>query len=102
LVGKRVVASTALLLGFGLYSVENAVVGPAFMVLNGARLIRPQIWMYLAFTPVSIAAKIVFTRRLGIVAVPWATVIPYGLLIVLPLWLYVRRALAKMARQQES
>ena len=102
LVGKRVVAPTALLLGFGLYSVETAAAGPAFMVLNGAKLIRPQIWMYLAFTAVSITAKIVFTKRFGILAVPWATAIPYALLIILPLWLYVRRALAKMARQQES
>ncbi len=102
LVGKRVMAPTALLLGFGLYSVEVAAVGPAFMVLNGAKLIRPQIWMYLAFTPLSIAAKIVLTKRFGVLAVPWATAIPYGLLIVLPVWLYVRRALARMARQQES
>lgn len=102
LVGKRVAAPTLLLLGFGLYSVETAAAGPAFMVLNGARLIRPQIWMYLAFTTLSIASKIVFTRRFGVLAVPWATAIPYALVIILPLWMYVRRALAKMACQQES
>lgn len=102
LLGKVVVAPIALLLGFGFCAVVRAAAGPAFMVLNGAELIRPQIWMYLAFTAVSIAAKILFTKRFGVLAVPWATAIPYALVITLPVWLYVRRALAKMARQQES
>jgi O-antigen/teichoic acid export membrane protein len=102
LVGNKVAADRVLLLGLGAWSVMVAAAGPAFMVLNAVKLLRLQIAMYLIFTPVSIGAKFLLAKRFGVVVIPWATLISYGLLVLTPLWIYVPRVLDKLEDRHKS
>ncbi|MGH7866711.1 MAG: lipopolysaccharide biosynthesis protein, partial [Candidatus Dormibacteraceae bacterium] len=102
LVGQRVTVSPLLLLGLALWSVEMAVAGPLFMVLNAAGRMRAQVWMYSAFTIVSIIAKIFLVRGHGIQVIPWATAISYLLFILIPLRFYLPRVLTEIRERKGS
>ena len=93
LVGNAVAPDRFLLAGLGTWSVMLAAVGPSFMVLNAARVLRPQIIMYLIFTAASIAFKLLLAKRFGITAMPWITVCAYGVCILIPLYLLLPRVL---------
>lgn len=102
LVGHRVAPSRLLMLGLALWAVEVAAAGPAFMVLNAAGRLREQVWMYSAFTLVSISLKIAFARAYGVVAIPWATAVSYFVLILVPLTISLPRVFADLQGRRGS
>lgn len=93
MVGDRVIPHPTLLVGLAAWVLMIAVAGPGFMVLNAAKVLRPQILMYLIFTLSSITAKILLTARYGIDVIPWITVCLYAVFILIPLNMVVNRTL---------
>jgi O-antigen/teichoic acid export membrane protein len=91
-VGSEVTASLGLLLALGMWTVLAALGMAAAMYLNAANLMRIQVLCATFTVPASIALKIVFARRWGVAAVPWAMVIAYATLTLLPLALLRRHA----------
>jgi O-antigen/teichoic acid export membrane protein len=85
--GRQLELSYPLMIGLTVWGVLLCFAGPFFMVLNGANIIRPQIYIFGAFAAASIPLKYVAARFVGIWAVPWAAIIPYAI-IVLPFALY--------------
>ena len=72
-----------LMTGFTLWAALLCFAGPYFMVLNGANVVRPQVYVFGVFAVVSISLKYVGARFFGPWAIPWAALIPY-VVIVLP------------------
>ena len=97
-VGSDMQASTTLLLGLGLWTVLAALGTSVAMYLNASNLMWIQLGCSLLTVPTSILLKIAFVRRWGISAVPWAMVIAYVLLTVVPLVVFSRRAAARGQR----
>lgn len=81
--GRQLEPSYPLMIGLSLWSVLICFTGPYFMVLNGANIVRPQVYVFGAFAAVSISLKYAAARFIGTWALPWAAIIPYAT-IVLP------------------
>ncbi len=79
--------SYALTAGLAGWTALISFVGPYFMVLNGANVVRPQVYALAAFTVVSLALKCLFAKYVGTWTVPWAAVVPYAIIVV-PFVLY--------------
>lgn len=97
LTGHGMETNSVLLAGLGAWAVLTAVAGPAFMVLNAAHILRPQIYMYSAFLVLGVAAKIWLARYFGIEGVVWAGVVIYLLVVLLPLPGLVAKTLSQLA-----
>lgn len=97
-VGSDMQASTTLLLGLGLWTVLAALGTSVAMYLNASNRMWIQLVCSLLTVPTSVLLKIAFVRRWGISAVPWAMVIAYVLLTVVPLVVVSRRAAARGQR----
>ncbi len=68
--------------GMAAWAFLTSVMGPIFMILNGANAVRVQVLMFGAFSFVAIILKILLARRIGIAGVVWASVVPYACLVV--------------------
>jgi riboflavin transporter FmnP len=86
-----------LMLGLATWTVVSCIGGPLSVFLNGASVMRFQIITSSIFGVACLATKILFTRHFGIAGVPWATIITYSLLTVLPYAIYVPLLLTKMS-----
>lgn len=89
-VGRNLDYSLSLIIGTCLVQVLQAVISPHFMVLNALGMARAQILMYAIYTPVSLFLKFYSCAVFGQVAVPWAGVVCY-LLIIYPAVLYMEK-----------
>ena len=69
------------------------------MFLNGAGIIKFQVVVAAMFGIGCLLVKILFTHLYGIAGVPWATIITYSLITVLPCAWYVPRFLRRMEAQ---
>jgi O-antigen/teichoic acid export membrane protein len=95
-VGHRIHPPFVLLLGLAVWSVIDCGGGALNSFLNGASIIRFQVIVACLFGVGCLGLKIFFIRRYGLVGVPWASILAYGLLSVLPFALYVPRILKGM------
>lgn len=103
MVGDRVIPHYTLLAGLATWGIAMSLAGPGFMVLNAAKVLRPQILMYLLFTLTSITAKIILISRFGIDVIPWITACLYVVFILIPLHFMVNRTLNELeTRSDES
>ncbi|MFF0467971.1 lipopolysaccharide biosynthesis protein [Micromonospora zamorensis] len=83
-----------LLLGFACWWIVLAAISPRFMVQNAAGVVRPQLWGYLLYLPLSIIGKLFGVHWWGVSAAPYIAVVIYSLTVV-PAAVYgYRRALA--------
>ena len=98
-VGPSIHPPFMLTLGLAVWAVFQCVSGTLHTFLNGASILRFQVGTHCVFGAACLAAKIWSVRHYGIAAMPWATVITYGLLIILPNVLYVPRLLERMTAQ---
>ena len=85
--------NSSLMVGLAGWWVLLAAISPRFMVQNAAGIVRPQLYGYLVYLPVSIAGKFFCVQWLGVAAAPYVAVIAYSV-TVLPAAIYgYRRAL---------
>jgi O-antigen/teichoic acid export membrane protein len=92
-IGPRISPPFVLLLGLALWTIVDCCGNTLAMFLNGASIMRFQIVVASIFGATCLAAKVYLTSRYGIVAVPWATLIVYLSIVMVPCAIYVPRAL---------
>ena len=92
-IGPQFSAPFGLLLGLAVWSVLECCGNANAMFMNGANIVRFQIVFALIFGVVCLGTKVYLTRRFGIEAVPWATVLTFVPFVALPCIVYVPRAL---------
>lgn len=87
--------SYALTAGLCAWTALLCFAGPYFMVLNAANVVRPQVYVCAAFTVPSLALKCLFAKYVGVWAIPWAAVVPYGVIVVPFVLLQSKRVLGR-------
>jgi len=97
-IGPRISPPFVLLLGLALWTVFDCCGNTIAMFLNGASIMRFQIVVASIFGVACLVVKVYFTRRYGLVAVPWATLITYLSIVMLSCAIYVPRALKHLHR----
>jgi O-antigen/teichoic acid export membrane protein len=98
-VGPSIHPPFPLLLGLAVWAVLQCVTGTLQLFLNGASILRFQVATHCVFGVFCLAAKIWAAHRFGISGMPWATVVVYGLFIILPTLWYVPRLIERMTTQ---
>jgi O-antigen/teichoic acid export membrane protein len=101
-VGPSIRPPFMLILGLAVWAVLQGVSGAIQSFLNGASILRFQVVTHCVFGVVCLAAKMWSVGHYGIMAMPWATVVTYALLIVLPNMLYVPRLIERMTPELVS
>ncbi len=96
-VGPKINPPFLLLLGFAIWAVISSCGGTLSMFFNGGGIMKFQIITSIIFAIACLATKILLAGRYGIIGVPWATIITYGLIAMLPSIFYVPRLLEQMA-----
>ncbi|KAA6457847.1 hypothetical protein DYQ86_20975 [Acidobacteria bacterium AB60] len=95
-VGRRIHPPFLLLLGLAiwpLFEACNNTVGP---FLNAAAIIRFQIGISVLFGLTCLSLKLLLLTHLGVVAIPWSTILSSILVQVIPWLLFVPRILRKL------
>ena len=95
-VGPSVVPPTELLLGFGIWIVLSTIGNAVAMLLNGAHEIRIQAAAASVMAVANLVLSIWLSSRIGVAGVIWGTVIAYGLLVLLPMALYLPGVLRRI------
>ena len=95
-VGPAVHPSIFLLAGFALWGVFGSVGHSVAIFLNGANQVRWQAAAAALMACANIGLSIWFTIRIGVAGVVWGTVVTYGLLVLLPMALYVPKILRRL------
>ncbi|RZU41355.1 lipopolysaccharide biosynthesis protein [Edaphobacter modestus] len=90
-VGSRIHPSFLLLLGLTVWTVMGCCGDAVAIFLNGASIIKFQLLCASIFGAVCLTAKILSIRHYGIVGIPWAVILTYGLAVVLPYSFFVPR-----------
>ena len=91
LLGPALVPPFTLLLGFLVWSLLYAFGNVASMLLNAANVIVFQLVIASLMAITAIVLKIELGRAYGVSGIIWGTVIAYGLIAVVPTFLYLRR-----------
>ncbi|MBG6066711.1 lipopolysaccharide biosynthesis protein [Micromonospora ureilytica] len=87
------IGNRSLLVGLACWWLVLAAISPRFMVQNAAGVVRPQLWGYLLYLPLSVVGKVLGVHWLGLSAAPFIAVGVYSLTVV-PAAIYgYRRAL---------
>ena len=97
-VGPRIHPPALLLAGLALWTVMDCCGNTLSMFLNGAAIMRAQLIVASLFGVACLAVKIYLTRRFGVAAVPWATLLTYVAVVAIPYAMYVPRALKHLHR----
>ena len=92
-IGPRFLPPIVLLVGLALWTVVECCGTTVAMFLNGASIMRFQIVMASIFGVTCLGVKVYLTRRFGIIAVPWATLLTYVPIVGISCAIYVPRAL---------
>jgi O-antigen/teichoic acid export membrane protein len=95
-VGSRIHPPFFLLAGLAIWTVIDCCSGALASFLNGMAVIRFQVIVASLFGVGCLALKVFFIRHYGIESVPWATILAYSLLSVLPFAIYVPRLINRM------
>ncbi|MEV1154545.1 oligosaccharide flippase family protein [Micromonospora chokoriensis] len=90
----------SLLLGLALWWVALAAISPRFMVQNAAGVLRPQLFGYLLYLPISVIAKLYAVHLFGLSAAPYAAVAVYTVVIFPAACYGYRRVLENTPRKR--
>lgn len=101
-VGPSIHPAFMLLLGLAIWEVVRACTGTLQMFLNGAGFMRFQAVTHIIFGMACVTAKFWSAKHYGVQGVPWAGVITYALLILLPAAWLTPRLLRRMANASAS
>ena len=99
-VGRDLVPSTFLLLGFSLWVLVSSYSGSMSAFFNSGALLGKQTWLYGFASIAAVTLKIVLAPRWGVSGVIWATVLGYGLFYVAPAAILAYGTLSNVARVQ--
>jgi len=88
-----------LLLGLGLWAIVEAGGSALAMFLNGANIVGLQVTLASIFAVACLTLKIALVRRLGIVGIPWATLISYICCTAIPCAFLVPRILNSLHKR---
>jgi O-antigen/teichoic acid export membrane protein len=94
-VGHAIDPPFALLLGLGIWKVLEAGGNATSVFLNGANVVRLQVVLAGLMGLAVVTLKIMLIKKIGIVAVPWATILAYLVFAVLPLSIVVPRIIQR-------
>jgi O-antigen/teichoic acid export membrane protein len=83
-VDSRIHPTFFLILGLAIWSIIDSCGTTLAMFLNGAAVVRFQIIVSISFGISCVCLKVFLVRRFGVVGVPWATIVSYTLIGVLP------------------
>jgi O-antigen/teichoic acid export membrane protein len=95
-IGNRIHPPFVLLLGLAVWTVMEGCGSTFSMFLNGASIMKFQITLAAIFAVGCILTKLLFIHHFGITGIPWATILSYGILTLLPYVIYGQRALARL------
>lgn len=95
-VGPGIQPPFLLLLGLAVWSIVDCSGHAIAMFLNGASIMKFQIMVASVFGVCCVTAKVVLVKKYGFVAVPWATIVTYGLLSALPCLSFIPRILRNL------
>jgi O-antigen/teichoic acid export membrane protein len=94
-VGHSINPTLLLLLGLGLWKVLEAGGNALAMFLNGAHVVKLQVFLASIFAVASIAMKLYLVGKIGVSGAVWATVVTYLVFCVVPYVLYVPQILLR-------
>lgn len=77
-------ADYMILIGMCLFQVFISITNPYFMILNGAGVVKFQIINYIIYAIISLPLKYLLGIKFGAVAITWAGVITYVLMLTIP------------------
>jgi O-antigen/teichoic acid export membrane protein len=83
-IGPEFEISRSLLAALAVWAVVISYVSPLFMVLNSAGKTWEQVRLFAVFVPVATVCKVVLLQQIGVAGVIWGTLVPYVLLMVIP------------------
>ena len=87
-----------LLAGLAAWALLVSIMGPQFMILNGANVVRFQALMFFVFTSVAIPLKIYLLHVFGLPGVVWGSVITYSCLVVPTVLVTVKKVLQRASQ----
>ncbi len=77
-------ANYILVIGMCIYQVVVSITNPYFMILNGANIVKFQIFNYLIYALISLPLKYYIGELFGSETIPWIGVITYLVLLTIP------------------
>jgi O-antigen/teichoic acid export membrane protein len=95
-VGSRIHPPFPLLLGLAIWTVFSCCGDALSSFLNGASVIRVQVVVASIFGAGCLTAKIIFIRHYGVPGIPWAAIVSYAVLVILPYSFYVPRTVSRI------
>lgn len=90
-VGPSLVPPTVLLVAMACWTVQQCVIYPVAMLMNGAEIVRFQVVAASSMATANLVTSILLTRKFGISGPVWASLLTHTLLNALPAVLMVRR-----------
>ena len=97
-VGPQIQPTFWLIFGIAAWTVIGSIGNALAMFLNGLHVFRFQVIIGFAMAIANLALSIALARTIGLPGVIWGTVISYGLLSIVPCWIYIPRMLARLAK----
>lgn len=91
LVGPSLVPPTALLVALALWTLQQAVVYPTAMLMNGAEIVRFQLIAASAMAVANLLTSIWLTKTVGIAGPVWSSLITHTVLNAIPAMIMIRR-----------
>lgn len=95
-VGPRIHPPFLLLAGLAIWTVISCCGDALAMFMNGAAIIRLQLVVASVFGATCLATKILFIHHYGVSGIPWATIVSYVIMVVLPYSLFVPHTMNKL------
>ncbi len=96
-VGNKAIHPPFLLLaGLAVWCVLDCCGNALAVFMNGASVMRFQILTASIFGVACVSAKIIFLQRFGVAAIPWSTIVTYGLCTVIPCAVFIPRTLRRL------
>jgi O-antigen/teichoic acid export membrane protein len=101
-VGARINPPFLLLLGLAIWTIISCCGDSLAMFMNGAAIIKIQVIVASTFGATCLMTKLVFIRHFGVSGIPWAAIMSYAVMVILPYSLLVPRAIERMHPPEES
>jgi O-antigen/teichoic acid export membrane protein len=89
--GESFIFNLNVLIGMLAMQLLIAFINPFFMILNGAGVVKKQIFIFLIFAPICFSLKYLFSSIFGLEAIAWVGTACYGLLVLPPTYVIAMR-----------
>lgn len=94
-VGRQVMPTFILLLGLALFRIVESGCASVAAYLNGAHVIRPQLYISGATAALALAFKFLLVPEMGVAGIVWGTLAAYLLAVIVPYAIVVPRLLKR-------